>query len=186
MHVETALRSHWSLGQNSILSWSSLDQSILILVVPHYAIAEYTSPRADNLPPRVSPRFITELISGDRELTITQMQKVARLLDIEPINIRLREPLAGTDVESQIIEKMIQFRVEALSPGITGDHLFAYQSEIHDLQRQLLTIKLSCREIVMTTFTDEQWENFNFVVADIPKLASLASQAITVNSKHIH
>jgi len=42
------------------------------------------------------------------------------------------------------------------------------------------------REIVMSTFTDEQWDNFNFVVADIPKLASLASQAITVNSKHIH
>jgi hypothetical protein len=108
MHVETALRSHWSLGQNSILSWSPLDQSILILVVPHYAIAEYTSPRDGNLPPRVSPRFITELISGDRQLSISQMQKVARLLDIEPINIRLREPLAGSAVETQIIEKMIR------------------------------------------------------------------------------
>ena len=108
MHVETALRSHWSLGQNSILSWSPLDQSILILVVPHYAIAEYTSPRPDNLPPRVSPRFITELISGDRQLTITQMQKVARLLEIEPVNIRLREPLEGSKVETQIIEKMIR------------------------------------------------------------------------------
>ena len=108
MHVETALRSHWSLGQNSILSWTPLDQSILILVAPHYAIAEYTSPGADDLPPRVSPRFITELITGDRELTISQMQKVARLLEIEPINIRLREPLAGTKVETQIIEKMIR------------------------------------------------------------------------------
>ena len=90
------------------------------------------------------------------------------------------------NVMNEIIEKMVQFRVEALSPGITGDHLFAYQSEIHDLQRQLLTIKLSCREIVMTTFTDEQWENFNFVVADIPKLASLASQVNTVDLQHIH
>ena len=36
-HVESSLRSHWSLGQNSILSWSPLDDSILILVVPHYA-----------------------------------------------------------------------------------------------------------------------------------------------------
>lgn len=90
------------------------------------------------------------------------------------------------NVMNEIIEKMVQFRVEALSPGISSDHLFAYQSEIHDLQRQLLTIKLSCREIVMTTFTDEQWENFNFVIADIPKLASLASQVNTVNSKHIH
>ena len=90
------------------------------------------------------------------------------------------------NVMNEIIEKMVQFRVESLSPDITGDHLFAYQSEIHDLQRQLLTIKLSCREIVMTTFTDDQWDNFNFIIADIPKLASLASQAITVNSKHIH
>ena len=107
-HLETALRSHWSLGQNSILSWASLDQSILVLVVPHYAIAEYTAARDDNLPPRVSPRFITELISGDRQLTISQMQKVARLLEIEPINIRLREPLTGSTVETQIIEKMIR------------------------------------------------------------------------------
>jgi len=107
-HVETALRSHWSLGQNSILSWVPLDQSILILVVPHYAIAEYTSPNDGTLPPRVSPRFITELISGDRQLTISQMQKVARLLNIEPINIPLRVPLEGSVVETKIIEKMIR------------------------------------------------------------------------------
>jgi len=107
-HVETALRSHWSLGQNSILSWSPLDQSILILVVPHYAIAEYTSPQDGTLPPLVSPRFITELITGDRQLSISQMQKVARLLQIEPINIALRVPLEGSEVETKIIEKMIR------------------------------------------------------------------------------
>ncbi len=108
MQLETTLRSHWSLGQNSILSWTPLDQGVLVLVVPHYAIAEYTSPRAGDLPPRVSPRFITELISGDRQLSISQMQKVARLLDIEPVTISLREPLSGNAVETQIIEKMIR------------------------------------------------------------------------------
>ena len=107
-HVETALRNHWSLGQNSILSWAPLDQSIMILVVPHYAIAEYTSARDGAMPPRVSPRFITELISGDRQLSISQMQKVARLLDIEPTNIPLRVPLEGSEVETKIIEKMIR------------------------------------------------------------------------------
>ena len=107
-HVETALRSHWSLGQNSILSWSPLDESILILVVPHYAIAEYTSPQDGTLPPLVSPRFITELITGDRQLSISQMQKVARLLQIEPITIALRVPLEGSEVETKIIEKMIR------------------------------------------------------------------------------
>jgi hypothetical protein len=107
-HVETALRTHWSLGQNSILSWSPLDDSILILVVPHYAIAEYTSPRDGTLPPKVSPRFITELITGDRQLTISQMQKVAKLLNIEALKIPLRVPLEGSKVETQIIEKMIR------------------------------------------------------------------------------
>ena len=107
-HVEASLRSHWSLGQNSILSWSPLDDSILILVVPHYAIAEYTSPQDGTLPPKVSPRFITELISGDRQLSISQMQKVARLLNIEPIKIALRVPLEGSVVETRIIEKMIR------------------------------------------------------------------------------
>jgi hypothetical protein len=107
-HLETALRSHWSLGQNSILSWTPLDEGVLILVVPHYAIAEYTTPQGDDMPPRVSPRFITELISGERQLSISQMQKVSRLLDIEPINIRLREPLVGNKIETQIIEGMIR------------------------------------------------------------------------------
>ena len=107
-HVETVFRSHWSLGQNSILSWAPLDQSILILVVPHYAIAEYTSPQDGTLPPLVSPRFITELISGDRQLSTEQLGKVARLLQIEPINIRLRVPLEGSEIETKIIEKMIR------------------------------------------------------------------------------
>ena len=107
-HVESCLRSHWSLGQNCILSWAPTEQCILILVVPHYAIAEYTSKQEGEMPPRVSPRFITELITGDRQLSISQMQKVARLLDIEPTKIPLREPLAGSKIETQIIEKMIR------------------------------------------------------------------------------
>jgi hypothetical protein len=108
VHLERMLHQHWSLGQNNILSWAALDEGILILVVPHYAIAEYTAPRGDNLLPRVSAQFVTELISGDRQLTFTQMQKVARLLDVQPVYVALREPLSGHPVETQIIEKMIR------------------------------------------------------------------------------
>ena len=108
VHLEKSLHSYWSLGQNNILSWAPLDEGILILVVPHYAVAEYTSPRPDGMPPRLSPRFITELISGDRQLSISQMQKVARLLEVEPIHIPLRQALSGSSVETQIIEKMIR------------------------------------------------------------------------------
>ena len=90
------------------------------------------------------------------------------------------------NVMNEIIDKSVQFRVAALSPDITSDHLYGLQSEIQDLQRQLLKIKLSCRELVTTSFTDEQWVNFAFVVADIPKLASLMSQLASPDSEHIH
>ena len=108
VQLERSLHQHWALGQNTILSWTPLDEGVLVLVVPHYAIAEYTAPRPDDLPPRVSPRFITELISGDRQLNFTQMQKVARLLEVQPVYIALRQPLSGHKVETQIIEKMIR------------------------------------------------------------------------------
>jgi hypothetical protein len=90
------------------------------------------------------------------------------------------------NVMNEIIEKSVQFRVAALSPHVSSDHLYVLQSDIQELQRQLLKIKLSCRELVTASFTDEQWDNFAFVVADNPKLASLVSQLGTLNLKHIH
>lgn len=110
VHLERCLHEQWALGQNSILSWSPLDDGILVLVVPHYAIAEYTAIPAADAPNshRVSANFIMELISGERQLTLTQMQKVARLLNVEPRYLALRQPLTGHSVETQIIEKMIR------------------------------------------------------------------------------
>ena len=90
------------------------------------------------------------------------------------------------NIMNQVIEKMVQFRVSSLSPEVSSEQLLAFQFEIHGLQRQLLEIKLSCRELVMTSFTDEQWENFAFVVADNPKLASLVSQVRNANTQQIH
>ena len=90
------------------------------------------------------------------------------------------------NVMNEIIEKSVQFRVAALSPRITNDDLYVLQAEIQDLQRQLLKVKLSCRELVTTSFTETQWENFAFVVADNPKLASLMSQVNSLDLEHIH
>ncbi len=80
------------------------------------------------------------------------------------------------NVMNEIIEKMVQFRVESLRPSVSSEQLIAFQSEIQGLQRRLLVIKLSCRDLVMKSFTTTQWENFAFVVSDNPRLASLMSQ----------
>jgi hypothetical protein len=90
------------------------------------------------------------------------------------------------NIMNEIIGKMVQFRSESLSPDVSDQHLLASQSEIQDLQHKLLKIKLSCRQLIMTTFTDEQWENFAFIVSDNPKLASLMSQVNTLNNGHRH
>ena len=87
---------------------------------------------------------------------------------------------------NEILEKKVRFRIEALSPGTTDDHLIELQSEIQELQRVLMKLKLSCRKLVVTSFTEEQWENFSFVVSDNPRLASLLSQAGTLDSGHLH
>jgi hypothetical protein len=90
------------------------------------------------------------------------------------------------NVMNEIIGKMVQFRIASLSPEITNERLIVLQSEIQELQRQALVIKLSCRKLIMTTFTDEQWYNFAFVVSDNPKLASLMSQANPLNIGRLH
>ncbi len=90
------------------------------------------------------------------------------------------------NVMNEIIDKSVQFRVAALTPDISSEQLIALQSEIQELQRQLLKIKLSCRELVTTSFTETQWENFAFIVADNPKLASLMSQVASHDSEHTH
>jgi hypothetical protein len=87
------------------------------------------------------------------------------------------------NIMNKIIEKMVEFRVQSLSPSITGDQMLAFQSDIQELQVQLLKLKLSCRELIMTTFTDEQWDNFAFIISDNPKLASLMTQMNVKGSK---
>lgn len=110
VHLERCLNAEWSLGQNSILSWCPLDDGILILVVPHYAIAEYAAAATGDstTTQTVSAPFITDLISGDRQLSLSQMQKVARLLVVEPKFIPLRQALSDHPVETQIVEKMVR------------------------------------------------------------------------------
>lgn len=74
-------------------------------------------------------------------------------------------------VMNTIIEQRIEFKKAALSPTTTADELRHRQREILQLQTQLLDIKLSCRKIVVESFTEEQWDNFAFIAADHPRLA---------------
>ncbi len=73
---------------------------------------------------------------------------------------------------NKIIEKRIDFKKAALNLEVSNDELFEMQNNILTMQRNLLKIKLNCRKTLVDTFTDEQWDNFVFVLSDHPKLAS--------------
>lgn len=73
---------------------------------------------------------------------------------------------------NEIIEKRVAFKKVALDPKTSSDELLEMQNDILVLQKKLLEIKLTCRNMLVNTFTEEQWDNFAFVVADQPRIAS--------------
>lgn len=107
--LERSLQEAWNLGANTIISWAHHPAGICLLVVPHYALAEYTAtPSGGDLPWRPSESFITELISGPGSLSLEQLHKVARLLAVEPQVIELRDRLQQTEKETRLIEAMVK------------------------------------------------------------------------------
>ena len=110
--LDRCLHEHWGLGENVILNWCPAGEGISLLMVPHYAIAGYTSAAAEagarGVPSRPKQEFFQVLLSGRRCLTPVQLAKVGRLLGIEATHLPLREPLKNTAAQNEIIEKMVK------------------------------------------------------------------------------
>lgn len=67
---------------------------------------------------------------------------------------------------NEIIRKRIAFREAALSPGVSGNELRQMQQEIFALHQKVLDYKLSCRENIHNTFTEQNWDDFFVVLAE--------------------
>ncbi|HWN38021.1 MAG TPA: hypothetical protein VNP02_05955 [Gammaproteobacteria bacterium] len=115
--LDRCLHERWGLGENVILNWCPAGEGISLLVVPHYAIAGYTSTQTDSSArtdaarsalSRPKQEFFQVLLSGRRCLTPSQLAKVGRLLGIESTHLPLREPLKNTAAQNEIIEKMVK------------------------------------------------------------------------------
>lgn len=114
--LDKRLHEHWRLGQNVILNWCPEPRGITLLMIPHYAVADYATVDAPDTRTdaeietivRPSEDFFKALLSRERRLTPAQMDKVARLLGIERLRIGLRDGLMTTPAHHQIIENMIK------------------------------------------------------------------------------
>lgn len=113
IELNRRLHEQWSLGKNFVLGWTPKGPGIQLLVVPHYAIADYAigseSLPADATLDQSDPHaFVTRLMSGDRLFSARQLQNAAKLLSVEPVMIKLRQPLRNTQTESAIIDQLVK------------------------------------------------------------------------------
>ena len=77
------------------------------------------------------------------------------------------------DLMNEISQRRIELYKASLSARMTNEQIHAKQQEIFALQEKVLRIRLTCRQLVTTTFSTEQWDNLGFVLEEYPKLSGL-------------
>jgi len=110
VELDRHLHEQWGLGKNFILGWSAHDAGVLLLVVPHYAIADYGLASASG-PASAhdeSHAFVMRMLSGHRRFTERQLETAAKLFSTTPIYAALRQPLCGSDAETRIIDRLVR------------------------------------------------------------------------------
>jgi len=121
----------------------------------------------------------------DIESSIEKLDRINHLPNLLPVIITNKDFIGLTDEQAskleqwrkqnrepmlaamkQVARKRIEIKQAALTPTISSARLQQMQNEIFRLQREILEYKLSCREIVVQTFNNENWGSFFMVLAD--------------------
>lgn len=113
IELDRRLHELWSLGKNFILGWCPTEDGIDLLIVHHYAIADYAIDLADRPSDRQAPAddthaFVMRMLTGSRRLSARNLANAAKLFGCEPHELTLRQPLLDSTVETQIIDRLVQ------------------------------------------------------------------------------
>jgi hypothetical protein len=119
------------------------------------------------------------------ELAIEKLDKINYLPKLMPIIINNRDFIGLTQKQvddldnwrknnkasmlaamQEIVRKRIDIKQAALSPTVSSSRIIQMQNQIFRLQREVLDYKLSCREQIVRTFSDENWISFFMVLAE--------------------
>lgn len=138
------------------------------------------------------PTPLTDTEWDDVRKRVGLLDKVSFIPSLLPVIMRHRDDLELTeeqeamlrgwrkdnyqrmvDVMNEIIERRIALAKSALHSDVAKAELSQTQVEILRLQQELLTIRLSCRELVTATFSPAQWNNLAFILEDYPEFAGL-------------
>jgi hypothetical protein len=149
-----------------------------------------------------APAFADTDYGGSSPLTDSQwetvrdqvglLDKIAYLPSLLPVVMKHRDTLELTDEQvaafrhwrklyyqdmvdlmNEIIQRRITLSKASLDAGLSSDEILAKQQEIFRLQERLLQVRLSCRNLIVETFSPDQWENMAFVLEEYPRYAGL-------------
>lgn len=123
---------------------------------------------------------------------VNLLDKIAFLPSLLPVIMKNRDALELSDAQvvafqewrrlhyqnmvglmNEIIQRRITLSKATLDVHISGDDILAQQKEIFRLQERLLHVRLSCRNLIVETFSDAQWGNLAFVLEEYPRYAGL-------------
>jgi len=116
------------------------------------------------------PSLLPVIMKHRDALELTDEQKAAFR------SWRKQHYLPMVTLMKDILERRIAFSKHALDPEARNADLIPQQKTILQLQEKLLHLKLSCRELIVTTFSRDQWNNLAFVLEDYPEYAGLMEQ----------
>ena len=112
VELDRHLHAQWDLGRNFILGWYPHGKGIDLLIVPHYTVAEYALATRDNHADTITGHeaadFVMGMLGRKRQLDERKMRNASKLLNTDPVNIILRQPLTGSAAETRIIEKLVR------------------------------------------------------------------------------
>ena len=67
---------------------------------------------------------------------------------------------------NKIVQERNLFHKLSLSPNTHEEVLLTKQQHIFKLHEKVLKLQLSCRREILDTFTESQWDNFQFVLTE--------------------
>lgn len=106
------------------------------------------------------PTLLPTIIENSDVIGLSDKQ-VSQLLEWRKNN---REDIIAT--MNEIVRKRYEIKQAALAPTVSAARIEQMQTEIFRLQRKVLDYKLSCRDAVIRTFNEQNWEGLFFVLAD--------------------
>lgn len=91
--LELQLRRQWRLGQNMVLCWAPDPRGLLVVVVPHYFLGNFTANSPDAVRRDGNEAFVREVIGGARRKDHDAIFAIAQRLGVSTSFIKLDQPL---------------------------------------------------------------------------------------------